>query len=565
MTIREVIVPDPHTLEHTRGHTMEPTLDRRTLLTAAAVGGALSALGLPSAEAAAAGLGPQDLSFRVVRRQRPIDLIAERFVTLSDGFHRHRPYDLLAPDGRPGTVSRAGGRLRLTGDHFTLLRSRTGQRAPYAAVEVEVDAFAGSQQDRVYAGLAKDADDYVLAWYDRATATAGIDVAVGGVVSTLGAASAAASTPGLRLTFALTSSTVVAFVDTGAGPEPVVQVRLDDHVDLRQPAALRAYRNAFGARASSGTTTLARVRAGYFGELGLRDPHLVTHADGRPYVVDGKAYFTFTNAGLAFFETAHWAVWTVDLRTFELEQVGNLFFRRDGSDAVLGDHAGHIVRDEARRRWILAMSTWGDFDFDEVHVNYTTVPLTRDVLHGVHLLRTRPLPLPVEELSTPHIGQWDPHLVRIDRRWHVAFVNARAFFDFYPCLSRSPRGAELTDLHLVGADTSKVETEGTVMQQVGERWYVLASNGDNSPAAIRDQYPVYDLRMRQVGILDAPHPTNIPWPMLFPVRTRSGRRARWVLVTFDGTQLREDLLGYGTHGDVIAMEAVERTRYPSFR
>jgi hypothetical protein len=295
----------------------------------------------------------------------------------------------------------------------------------------------------------------------------------------------------------------------------------------------------------------------------MRDPHLVTHADGRPYIVDGKAYFTFTNAGLAFFETAHWTVWTVDLETYDLEQIGNLFFRREGLDAVLGDHAGHIVCDDAGGRWILAMSTWGNFDFTDVHVNYTTVPLSKNVLHGIHVLHTRRLALPVDELSTPHVGQWDPHLVHIGNRWYVAFVNARKFFDFFPCLSRSPAHADFTTLHLAGADTSKIATEGTVMQKVGDRWYVLASNGDDSPAQIQNQYPVYDLHMKQLAILDAPHPTNIPWPMLFPVRT-SVDRARWVLITFDGTQFHEDLLGFGTHGEVIAMEAAERTRYPSY-
>jgi hypothetical protein len=539
-------------------------IDRRTLLKAVVAGGALTALGGAPVRAAGTVTGPQDLAFGVVRQQRPLDLVADRFVTLSDDFTQAQTYSVVSPNGRPGTVTRRDGRLALRGNHFTLLKSSTGQVAPYASVVVEIQSFAGAaDQDKVYAGLVEDRDNYVLAWYDRVSGSAGVDVSVAGTVQTLGSAPAGRPSTPFRLAFALTSSTVVAFVDDGSGPVPIVQVRLDGHVDLRKPSALRAYRNAFGARASSGTTTLESVEGGYFGELGLRDPHLVTDAAGRPYIVDGKAYFTFTNAGLAFFETAHWTVWTVDLATYDLQQIGNLFFTRDSLDAVLGDHAGHIVRDDANGRWILAMSTWGNFDFTEVHINYATVPLSTDVLHGVHVLPTQRLPLPLDELSTPHVGQWDPHLVRIGTRWHVAFVNARQFFNFYPCLSRSAPGADFTSLHLVGADTAKVETEGTVMQKVGNDWYVLASNGDNSPAQIQNQYPVYNLQMKQVAILDAPHPTNIPWPMLFPVQTSTGQ-ARWVLVTFNGTQFHGELLGFGTHGDVIAMEAAQVTPYPSF-
>ncbi|WP_182524793.1 hypothetical protein [Nocardioides dongkuii] len=547
--------------------TLQPSLDRRRLLAAAGLGGLATAAA--SGEAyAAPGLDPMDLSFDIVDTQRPRDLVADRFVELRDRFGGRGPrYTVLSPSDQPGRVRRRDGRLEIGGrdPHFTLLRSTTGQRAPYASVVVQVASMSGDdERDRVYAGLVADAGDHVLAWYDAATGRAGIDVSVDGVVTELGSAEAPALTGGFRMAFSLTSSTVVVFVEGGEGLQPLVQARLDDHVDLRRPALLARYRNGFGAESGSGRTELAAVEAGYFGELGLRDPHLVTRADGTPYLRDGKAYLTFTQAGLAFFETAHWGVWTLDLRTFELEQVANLFFRREGLDAVLGDHAGHLVLDERNDRWIVTNSTWGDFSFEGVEINYTTVSTRRDLLSGVHVLRTRRLPLPLADLPSEAVGQWDPHVVRIRGRWYVAFVNARAFFNFYPALARSARGADFDDgLRLVGADADKVETEGTVMQKFGDSWYVLASNGDASPEEIRGQYPVYDLQMDQVGVLDAPHPTNIPWPMVIPVPTRNGR-TRWLIVTFNGTQFEEPLLGYGTHGDVVVMEADRTTRGRQF-
>ncbi|MEV7432043.1 hypothetical protein AB0N29_20715 [Nocardioides sp. NPDC092400] len=538
---------------------------RRALLGAAGLGG-LAAVTLPADAASAAPrsrVSPFDLDFEVVDRQRRLDLLADRFVTLRDSFtDRGGRYDVLAPRGSAGTVTRGGGELRIGGrEHSTLLRSTSRQDAPYAAVVVDVAAFSGdTTRDRVLAGLAKGAGDHLLAWYDRATGTVGIDLTVGGTTETLGTAEADLQAP-FQLAFAVTSTTVVAFADTGSGPVPLVKATLDERLDLREPANLRTWTNSFGAESGSGTVVLDRVRAGYFGQLGLRDPHLVTHADGAPYIRDGKVYLTFTQAGLAFFETAHWGVWTLDLETYRLEQVANLFFQRDGRDLVLGDHAGHLVRDDANRRWIVTNSTWGDFANDSVEINYTTLRSSTDVLRGVHVLRTRQLRLPTSELPSEAVGQWDPHVVKIEGRWYVGFVNARRFFDFYPALARSPRGADFTNLSLVGADASKVETEGTVLQRFGGRWYVLASNGDANAAEIRGQYPVYDLQMKQLGILDAPHPTNIPWPMIIPVAERN--RTRWLLVTFNGTQYYEPLLGYGTHGDTIVMEA-QRTKGVEF-
>jgi hypothetical protein len=39
--------------------------------------------------------------------------------------------------------------------------------------------------------------------------------------------------------------------------------------------------------------------------------------------------------------------------------------------------------------------------------------------------------------------------------------------------------------------------------------------------------------------------------MVFPVTERA--RTRYMMVTFDGTQFAEPILGYGTHGDFLVM------------
>jgi hypothetical protein len=117
-------------------------------------------------------------------------------------------------------------------------------------------------------------------------------------------------------------------------------------------------------------------------------------------------------------------------------------------------------------------------------------------------------------------------------------------FVFHPALAAAPRGGDYSSgLQLLGADTSVDQTEGTILQQIGGTWYVLASDGDAR------QYPVYDLKMRKLGTLDAPYGTNIPHPVILR------RNGSWWLITFDGTQYAEPVLGYGGHGDFILMKA----------
>jgi hypothetical protein len=160
--------------------------------------------------------------------------------------------------------------------------------------------------------------------------------------------------------------------------------------------------------------------------------------------------------------------------------------------------------------------------------------------------------LATERLALPTaVSSWDPALTKIGGRWHVAFVESPAqqpAFVFHPALAAGPRGADYADgLALLGADTSVGQTEGTILQRFGSTWYLLASDGDAR------QYPVYDLGMRMLGTLDAPYGTNIPHPMVVGVRTPDGP-GHWLL-TFDGTQYAEPVLGYGGHGDFIVMAA----------
>lgn len=509
-----------------------------------------------------------DLRFSVVAQSRPIDLLAPGFATLTDRFDSAKGlqgYDQYAPapEERLAEVDRRHGTLSLSGEEpfFTLFASPTHQCAPYATVTVEVTSFAesGGEQDAAFVGMVKDQANYLVAWFSHASGAAGLDSVVDGELRTLAAVETPVTAP-CRVAFSLTGNVAAGLVDAGEGFRPLVRAHLPDDVG---PETLADHRNGFGARASSGTVMLTGVEAGYFGQTGLRDPHVVTHADGSPYIKFGKVLLTMTQAGMGFFETAHWGVWTLDLANYQIEPVAKLFFRRDGLPAVLGDHAGHLVRDDDNGRWIVATSTWGDFSGERVDVHFATVPTSTDLLQGVHVLDTERLQLPVDDLPSQAVGQWDPHLVRAGDRWYVGFVNARAFFDFYPALACGEPGGDFYELSLAGADPSKNETEGPVIQRLNGQWYVLASNGAGSPTESRGQYPVYDLSMEQIGTLDAPHPGNIPWPTVFPAPA-SRDRTRWMMVTFDGTSYHRDVLGYGTHGDLLVMEAKPLTRGREF-
>ena len=292
---------------------------------------------------------------------------------------------------------------------------------------------------------------------------------------------------------------------------------------------------------------VAGIRAGGFGQLGLRDVRLVTEADGTPVRDGSDLLLTATHAGPGFFDAAHTGVWSLTPGAWELRHRADLYFRRPGGRAVYGDHATHLVRDGGR--WLVATSTWGDFDRArrDAAVGVTLAETDRDLLSGRHVLDTRPLPLPTGDLRS--VGVWDPHLVRVDGRWLVGFVSASRFFRFHPVLAA---GDDLDHLAFVAADPSRTATEGTTLLRIGDEWVVLASDGRRGPRERRLGFPVFDLALRQTGRLHAPYPTNIPWPTLVELD------GTWVMVTFDGTPSGGELLGYGSHGDLVVARTADR-------
>ncbi|HEY0773320.1 MAG TPA: hypothetical protein VGD51_04500, partial [Nocardioidaceae bacterium] len=424
-------------------------------------------------------------------------------------------------------------------------RSDWSPPAPYATVEVTI----GDADGKVFAGLAADGGPHLLGIYDPATGRVGLELRARGTTSMLVERHVRRRVR--RMAFVLCENKATVLVDTGRGWRPAVHGghRVRPLTDFRVPETLARYTATWGSR--GGTSDLPLVRAGLFGMAGLRDLHLVQHADGSPYTRDGRMFLTATCAGLGFFRQAHWGVFAFDPAdltssgpsaiatssddVLRLEQTAHLFSRRDG--LLLGDHAGQLVRDGGT--WHVAVSSWGDFSAASgVHVRHLRTD--DDLLHGVHVLETERTPMPTDR------GSYDPGMTRIDGRWHVSYVESVSHqpSQFHPALAVGPAGAaDWTEgLQRVGEATELDFCEGTILARLGDEWRVLASDGKARC------YPVFDLSMRRVGDLDADYGSNLPHPNV--VELPDGRL---LLLTFDGTPHRQRVLGYGTHGDVIVM------------
>lgn len=435
---------------------------------------------------------PLQARFEIVRRVRPVELVS--------------------------TSSTTGGP-----------RPTTGVSAPYVAVEADLTGPGTAE-------LALVSGDTRLTGF-RDDRGLGLRVRTGDRVTVHRSRRHGRPGPpvdGLALT--LTSSHLV--VHSREHDRWWVRGRVDlvDRVDVHAEAWLAGV-----SIEASGSAEVAR--SGPFGQVGLRDLRVVTHADGTAYRDGDRLLFTATSAGPGSFRSGHASVWALDAESLDLEHRGDVYLRRPGGEGVgvYGDHAGHLVRDG--ERWLFAASTWGDFDRAPkgARVDCVLAESAADLTLGEHVLDARPLPLPTG--GERSVGVWDPHLVRTgDADWLVAFVSATRYFRFHPMVAEGP---DLDSLTLRASASDRRATEGSTLWRDAGGWRVLASDGRDGHRGRRERYPVFDLDLRQVGRLDAAYPTNIPWPTLV-----EHERAP-LLVGFNGRPYGGPLVGYGSHGDVV--------------
>lgn len=456
--------------------------------------------------------------------------------------HRLRPVDLVAPRSAQridyDTSAPAEGRHRLdVAAPYAAVTAELGEPDPAGRLELTIRAADGCR---------------LTGSYDGSSGRLGLEVtdAQGTRTSHRSRRHGRATAPVQAVALALTGMHLTVFSSDGHTWTARGRVDVTDRIDPRDEswlASLAAEHSWVGP--DTAPAPLQAITTGSFGQLGLRDVRFVTHADGSPYRLGERFVLTATHAGPGFFDTGHTGVWTLDPAAPELMHVADLFFRRPDRPGVFGDHASHLVRDG--ERWLVATSTWGDFDRAQpgASVGVTLATTGADLLGGAHVLDTEWLRLPTDALRRS-VGVWDPHLVRIDDLWHVGFVSARRFFRFHPALAVGP---SLDDLVLRGADESRLATEGTTLVRIDGSWRVLASDGRDGRRGQRRRFPVFDLAMHELQPLEAPYPTNIPWPTVVP------HDGGWLWVTFDGTPYGGGLVGYGTHGGVV-VGGTSRTR-----
>jgi hypothetical protein len=155
-----------------------------------------------------------------------------------------------------------GGKASASGSQpwFGMLQSAAAPASSQAAAIADPAAFLGNAktQDSVFVGWARDATDYVMAWYNNVSHTSGFDLNLGGVLEPPGFQAPVSSVtlrPGDRFALELSGNTITSWVEpggTGAWRE-LGSTTVAPLLDLTNPAVRDQYHATFGLRGDSGT------------------------------------------------------------------------------------------------------------------------------------------------------------------------------------------------------------------------------------------------------------------------------------------------------------------------
>lgn len=261
------------------------------------------------------------------------------------------------------------------------------------------------------------------------------------------------------------------------------------------------------------TLDVDNLKWGRFGGAKMRDQNFVTLENGTPYFPSpGVAMFTATVFG------SYIGIFTLDLTTFAITQVGVAIVQRSGS-YVQDLNLSIVLMDNGTAKAVTA--TWGNGFGGSIQCQLHSLA-DWSILSGTTILASGVTMTLPGQLSGSY-GVYDPHLVYdvTNTRWLIAYsITQNTNFSGSPFYAAAAYSTDLSTWTLIGADTTHQGYEGTKLSFHKGEWWVSAGG----PAGASTSSRVYHASdMSFAGTLDIvfdggtstqPHPPSIKYGSL---------------------------------------------------
>lgn len=330
---------------------------------------------------------------------------------------------------------------------------------------------------------------------------------------------AAPSAP-LLFTVQMLGSGLTVFVQTRGLPQTAGQVNeFSSFLDLRRKDAIHTYRTRLLSELSEGGRISVRHAKGVIDTgVGLADMRAMTYRDGRPYLENGRLWYTLSIRGRTLPQHIQ-GVFSMDPSVFDLTLEGIILFDR-GDGLLRNEIASHIFYDEQSNEWRGITTGFTAFADRVERKQLLAVRSAKDPRFGISIMAASPMEL---------VGDYeDAHLVYdvSVNKWRMLLCeNHNGYKAVVRESDRWDGGFERI------SGPVDVDTTGTVIQMIGQSRYCLF--GSAARQIFVYSYP--DLKRLGQLTLDLPpwsatSGTRV-WANLVPLP--QGYMSRYVLLTMD--------------------------------
>lgn len=472
-------------------------------------------------------------------RQRPVEIAAANLLELDEDFI----VDIGLTADSTGTVNLnfANSTFEIeqaSGSPYCVVKFPTTLNSNHYAVEADVLSHSETGTYCIaIVGIALNRSNTAMVEFDIQTNDFRIVEVNGGSFNTV-ANVAETVNPPFKMAFSLHGNEAGGWIDRGNGWELLVSGSLSTASrDFTTTSTLNGYQPIVGISTNGAAADVVwkNLKAGPFGQSGLRDPNLVRYEDMTPVRKGSKIYLTMTASGPTD-DASHWGVYTYDITTRLIEKVGQILFSE--STKTLGRLPGEIVYDRNADEFKVLISNFGGDDSGPTVIS--KVQTTEWVLDGAHVIGD-PVDLTLD-LGTSGVGAYDPSFFWDGTKWLLAYTITEdltfATDVYFTALASS---TDFVTWSKVENDESNQGYEGTKITKISDIALVFAAN--------RTSHRIYEtgtltLQGTNTTPLTVSSPVSPPHTLVVPIN--KGGVTQYDMIQFDGTKLGSDNFTWGT-------------------
>ena len=257
------------------------------------------------------------------------------------------------------------------------------------------------------------------------------------------------------------------FIQQDGLPEFAGQLDFNKMIDLRLKKAIHKYHFRLVTDLNDGAEVKVRKAASAISAgVGLADLRAITYQDGRPYLEDGRVWYTISIRGRALPHHIQ-GVFSMDPSVFDFKLEGIILFDR-GDGLLRNEIASHIFYDENRKVWrgvTTGFTACADLENEEKEI--WAVESDKDPRFGFSIMKAHHMSL---------VGNYeDAHVIYDDsaKKWRMLLCENHGG---YKAVVRESNIWD-RDYKLIGGPV-KVDSTGTQIQKIGSKRYCLFGSSD---------------------------------------------------------------------------------------